>query len=150
MEGKECAILLMEDDENDALLLKRALKRLNVQNPVHCVIDGEEGIAYLTGAGKYGDRTAYPFPGFIITDLKMPRKSGMEVLKWLKEHSKYRVIPTLVLTSSKEGTDVAKAYGFGANSYMVKPADFRDLEKMMRLIHDYWSVCERPEATGAS
>ena len=147
MDGKECAILVLEDDENDAILLKRALKRLSVPNPIHIVTDGEEGIEYLTGRGKYADRSAFPFPGFIITDLKMPKKSGMEVLKWLSEHEQYRVIPTLVLTSSKEETDVAKAYGFGANSYMVKPADFQDLEKMMRLIHDYWTVCEKPGPT---
>jgi CheY-like chemotaxis protein len=144
MDNKECAILVLEDDENDALLLRRALKRLNVPNPVQIVADGEEGIAYITGNGKYADRSTYPFPGFIITDLKMPRKSGMEVLKWLSDHEQFRVIPTLVLTSSKEEKDVAKAYGFGANSYMVKPADFQDLEKMMRLIHDYWTVCEKP------
>jgi DNA-binding response OmpR family regulator len=145
MEVKDRAILVMEDDENDAILLRRALKRLNVQNPVHIVVDGEEGIAYLTGAGQYSDRTAYPFPGFIVTDLKMPRRSGMEVLKWLREHHEFRTMPILVLTSSKEESDIAKAYGFGANSYMVKPADFRDLEKMMRLIHEYWSMCETPD-----
>ena len=144
MDAKECAILVMEDDENDALLLKRALKRLNVPNPVHIVSDGEEGIAYITGQGKYADRAQFPFPGFIITDLKMPRRSGLDVLSWLSDHEEYRVIPTLVLTSSKEETDVAKAYGFGANSYMVKPTDFQDLEKIMRLIHDYWAICEKP------
>jgi DNA-binding response OmpR family regulator len=144
MDGKESSILVLEDDENDALLLKRALRRLNVSSPVHIVTDGEEGIAYLSGTGKYRDRATYPFPGFIITDLKMPKKSGMEVLKWLSEHRELKVVPTLVLTSSKEESDVAKAYGFGANSYMVKPADFQDLERMMRLIHDYWNVCEKP------
>jgi CheY-like chemotaxis protein len=146
MDGKDWAILVMEDDENDALLLKRALTRLEIKNPVHIVTDGEEGIAYLTGAGKYQDRVLFPVPGFIITDLKMPRKGGMEVLKWLSEHEEYRLLPTLVLTSSKEESDVARAYGYGANSYMVKPADFRDLEKMMRLIHDYWTACEKPAA----
>lgn len=146
MDAKECAILVMEDDENDALLLRRALKRLNIRNPVQVVENGEEGIAYLTGAGKYADRRTYPFPGFIITDLKMPKKSGLEVLKWLREQKSLRTIPTLVLTSSKEETDVARAYGFGANSYMVKPAEFGDLERMMKLIHDYWGACEKPGA----
>jgi CheY-like chemotaxis protein len=102
----------MEDDENDAILLKRALRRLNVQNPVYIASDGEEGIAYLRGDGRYTDRAVYPFPGFIITDLKMPRRSGLEVLKWLREHPEFGVIPILVLTSSKEESDIAKAYGF--------------------------------------
>jgi len=145
MDGHPWAILVMEDDENDALLLKRALHRLHIQNPIHLVPDGEEGMAYMNGEGKYGDRRQYPFPGFIITDLKMPRKSGLEVLKALSEHKDWRVIPTLVLTSSKEENDVARAYGFGANSYMVKPTDFQNLEKMMRLIHDYWTICEKPD-----
>lgn len=146
MGGRESAILVLEDDENDAFLLRRALTRLNITNPMHVVVDGEEAVAYLTGAGQYADRTTYPLPGLIITDLKMPRKSGMEVLKWLSEHRELSLIPTLVLTSSKEQTDIARAYGFGANSYMVKPSDFKDLEKMMSLIHEYWTVCERPPA----
>src|SRR5690348_1159485 len=106
MDGYSRAILVMEDDENDALLLQRALNRLNITNAVHIVADGEEGIAYLTGAGKYSDRRKYPFPGFIITDLKMPKKGGFEVLKWLHDHEDLRLIPTLVLTSSKEESDV--------------------------------------------
>jgi DNA-binding response OmpR family regulator len=134
----------MEDDGNDAWLLKRALRRLEIPNPVHVVTDGEEGISYLLGTGRYADREAYPLPCFIITDLKMPRKSGLEVLEWLSKHSEFRVVPTLVLTSSKEQSDICKAYGFGANSYMVKPTDFHHLETMVKLIHDYWNACEKP------
>src|SRR5262245_7374180 len=103
-------ILVVEDDPNDVLFLKRALKKNGVHNPVCTLPDGEEAIAYLCGVGKYTDRKAHPFPRVIILDLKMPRKSGLEVLEWLKEHPQYRVIPTIVLTSSKLNEDVVKAY----------------------------------------
>jgi len=138
-------ILIVEDDPNDVLFLKRALKKNGIENPVCTLPDGEEAIAYLCGKGKYADRMAHPFPRVIILDLKMPRKSGLEVLEWLKEHPQYRVIPTIVLTSSKLNEDVAQAYGLGANSYMVKPSNFDDLQAMMKTAHEYWSLCLKPE-----
>lgn len=139
------AILIVEDDPNDVLFLKRALKKNEIYNPVYTVADGEEAIAYLSSLGKYLDRSAYPFPGVIILDLKMPRKNGLEVLEWIKDHPQYRVIPTIVLTSSKLNEDVIKAYGLGANSYMVKPSNFDDLQNMMKKAHEYWTICLKPE-----
>lgn len=138
-------ILIVEDDPNDVLFLQRALKKNQINNPTRALPDGEEAIAYLSGVGKYSDRTGYPFPRVIILDLKMPRKSGLEVLEWLKEHPQYRVIPTLVLTSSKLNEDVVKAYGLGANSYMVKPSNFDELQRLLKMAHEYWSVCLKPE-----
>lgn len=138
-------ILIVEDDPNDVLFLKRALKKNGINNPVCTLPDGEEAIAFLSGSGKYSDRMAYPFPRVIILDLKMPRKGGLEVLEWLRDHPKYRVIPTLVLTSSKLNEDVVRAYGLGANSYMVKPSNFDDLLRLMKTAHEYWSLCLKPE-----
>lgn len=138
-------ILIVEDDPNDVLFLKRALKKNEIHNPICTLSDGEEAISYLSGLGKYADRGAHPFPRVIILDLKMPRKSGLEVLEWLKEHPQYRVIPTIVLTSSKLNEDVVKAYGLGANSYMVKPSNFDDLQRLMKAAHEYWSLCLKPE-----
>ncbi|MEO6183085.1 MAG: response regulator [Verrucomicrobiota bacterium] len=138
-------ILLVEDDPNDVLFLKRALAKNHINNPVCAVPDGDEAIAYLSGNGKYSNRIEYPFPRVIILDLKMPRRGGLEVLEWLKEHPRYRVIPTLVLTSSKINEDVIKAYGLGANSYMVKPSNFDDLQQMIKTAHDYWLYCLKPE-----
>lgn len=138
-------ILLVEDDLNDVLFLKRALGKNAINNPVTVLPDGEEAIAYLSGVGKYADRMTHPFPKVIMLDLKMPRRGGLEVLEWLKEHPQFRVIPTIVLTSSKINEDVAKAYGLGANSYMVKPSNFDDLQKMMKVAHEYWSFCLKPE-----
>ena len=142
---KSQLILIMEDNADDAWLLQRALRRLGLTT-LHIVRDGQEGVAYLAGEGPYANRDRYPLPGFIITDLKMPRLNGLEVLVWLRKHEKLRLIPTLVLSSSRAERDVASAYGFGANSYLVKPSSFADLEKMGRVIRDYWESCEIPDA----
>jgi CheY-like chemotaxis protein len=142
---KDAPILVMEDDANDALLLKRALRKAGISNPIHVAPNGEEGIAYLNGNDPRQHPSERPTPCFIITDLNMPKKSGLEVLEWLCGHPELRVVPTLVLTSSREQRDVSRAYGFGANSYLVKPNDLRDLERMASLIRDYWAACEKPE-----
>ena len=147
--NEDCPILVMEDNENDAFLLKRALSRSGIRNPVHLVPDGEEGIAYLEGTNQYADRLAHPMPCFIITDLNMPRKSGFEVLEWLRKHPEFRVVPTLVLSSSRHCTDIGRAYGLGANSYLVKPSELHDLERLVRIMHEYWTACERPERRAA-
>ncbi len=138
-------ILLVEDDPNDVLFLKRALRKNGINNPVTVLQDGEEAIAYLSGSEKFANRADYPFPRVIMLDLKMPRKGGLEVLEWLKEHPQYRVIPTIVLTSSKLNEDVIKAYGLGANSYMVKPSNFDELQQMMKTAYEYWTFCLKPE-----
>ena len=138
-------ILVVEDDPNDVIFLQRALQKNGIKNPISVLSDGDEAIAYLTGAGKYLDRIKYPFPKVIMLDLKMPRRGGLEFLEWLSEHPGYRVIPTLVLTSSKLNDDVIKAYGLGANSYMVKPSNVDDLQQMMKTAYDYWSYCLTPE-----
>lgn len=138
-------ILLVEDDPNDVLFLKRALRKNEITNPVSVVSDGDEAIEYLSGGGVYADRLTYPFPKVIMLDLKMPRRGGLEVLEWLNAHPTYQVIPTLVLTSSKINEDVVRAYGLGANSYMVKPSNFEDLQRMIKIAHDYWDVCLKPE-----
>ena len=140
----EFTILIAEDDANDILLLRRALKKNNISNPVQVVQDGEEAIAYLSGQGKFGDRSVFPTPKLIIMDLKMPRKGGFEVLEWLKANPEFQVIPTLVLSSSKQDTDIQRAYAFGANTYMVKPSTFDELQEMMKAIYDYWRLGQKP------
>src|ERR1041384_8067114 len=115
----ECPILVMEDDENEAWLLKRAIAKNRIPNPIHVMPDGAEGVAYLAGEGKYSDRTTYPLPCFIITDLHMPRMTWLEVLQWLAKHPEFRIVPVLVLTSSKRQADIVNAYGVGASSYLV-------------------------------
>lgn len=137
-------ILLVEDEENDATLVKMAFKKSNILNPVQWAHDGLEAIAYLNGEGIYADRTRYPFPEVLILDLKMPRMSGFELLSWIREHPEYRVIPTIIMTSSRQDLDIEKAYNLGANTYMIKPSAFEDLAKLVRLAHDYWAASAKP------
>jgi len=145
MESGLYTILILEDDPNDVILLKRALQKNNIRNPIQVLSDGAEGVKYLSGKEEYADRTLHPFPKFIIMDLKMPRMGGLEVLEWLREHPQYRVIPTLVLSSSKLPVDILTAYKLGANSYMVKPGNFEELQTMIRNVYEYWSLCTKPE-----
>ena len=114
MDHPQSTILILEDDPNDVVLIKRALKKNNILNPLQIMGDGVEGIDYLSGKGEYGDRIRFPFPRFIIMDLKMPRMGGLEVLQWLQDHPECQVIPTLVLSSSKLPTDIVRAYKLGA------------------------------------
>jgi CheY-like chemotaxis protein len=143
--NEQFAILLAEDDENDVLLITRAFKRHFLDKQIHVVRNGEEAIAYLSGKGVFADRKKYPFPNLVITDLKMPKLSGFELLAWIEEHQEFRVIPTIVLSASREDRDVDRAYSLGANTYMVKPASFETLAEMVELIRDYWAVSIKPK-----
>jgi CheY-like chemotaxis protein len=129
--NRNLTILIAEDDPNDVILLERALRRNGINNPLQVTRDGEAALSYLQGIGEYGDREKYPFPSVLFLDVQMPKKSGLEVLKWLYEHPECRVIPKIVLTSSKEESHIDEAYALGANSYVVKPAGFENLAQMI-------------------
>jgi CheY-like chemotaxis protein len=137
-------ILIAEDDPNDVLLLRRAFKQNQINNPVHVVDDGEKAIDYLLRKPPYEDRTDFPYPDVILTDIKMPRKGGLELLQWVKENPMYRVTPTMVLTSSNDVQDIKQAFYLGASAYFVKPANFPDLVALIRRIHDFWCWSEIP------
>jgi CheY-like chemotaxis protein len=139
-------VLLVEDDPNDVLLIRRAFKKAQHPNPTQVVQDGEQAIAYLSGDQQYADRQAYPLPGLILLDLKLPRKSGFEVLQWVRQQPLLKRIPVVVLTSSKQSPDVNKAYDFGANSYLVKPVEFDELVDLITTLNLYWGFLnENPE-----
>src|SRR4051812_34493295 len=138
-------ILIVEDNDNDALLLKKALQRNQVTNPIHVVPDGVEALKYLGGEPPYQDRQAYPFPSVIYTDLKMPRMDGFEVLEHLKNHPDCAVIPVIVMTASDQDEDIKKAYGLGANSYIVKPHTLDELTEIVGLCINYWKACSKPQ-----
>jgi CheY-like chemotaxis protein len=140
-------VLVAEDDPNDALLLERAIRKTEVPTPIQFVRDGEEAIAYLQGTGRYCDRTCFPLPKLIILDLKMPRKMGFDVLAWIRNDPDLWVIPTLVLSSSAQPEDVRQSYRFGANTFFAKPSRFHDLERMIRIIQEYWTMAEMAHAT---
>ena len=146
--NRNLTILIIEDDPNDVVLLKRALNRENINNPVQVVNDGKEAVHYLQGEGKYHDRTHFPFPSVIFTDLKMPRMSGFDVLDWLKNHPECSVIPLIILTASKMEEDVRKAYQMGANAYLVKPSSIGELQEMVKTVYNFWALCEKPPMSG--
>ncbi len=139
-------ILLADDEDNDALLFKRAFKKAGINASIARVKDGEDALAYLRGEHVYKNRDLYPFPDMVLLDLKMPRKSGFEVLKWIREHEEFKRLVVIVLTSSKQSFDVNKAYDLGANSYLVKPLNFDELLALSTLLHKFWlEFCQRPE-----
>ena len=139
-------ILLVEDDPNDIILIKRAFTKASIANPIHVVEDGEEAIAYLAGKDPYSNREKYPLPILILLDLKLPRKSGHEVLEWLRRQPGMKRLIVVVLTSSQQAHDINRAYDLGANSYLVKPVTFYGLLDIVKTLNLYWLIFnERPE-----
>ncbi|WP_207482382.1 response regulator [Arenibaculum pallidiluteum] len=139
-------ILLVEDDPNDQLLIRRAFAKAKLMNPLLVVEDGDAAVAYLAGEGAYADRSENPLPAVMLLDLKLPRRSGLEVLEWLRSQpGSLGRTPVVVLTSSRENSDLDRAYDLGANSYLVKPVDFDGLLDLVRTAGLYWTVLnERP------
>jgi CheY-like chemotaxis protein len=131
-------ILIVEDNPTDVMLIRRAFAKANIGNPLQFVRDGDAAVQYLAGDAAYADRDTYPLPALVLLDLKLPRRSGLEVLQWLRSTSPLRRLPVVVLTSSSQSQDVNRAYEFGANSYLVKPVEFDDLKEMMDKVHIYW------------
>jgi CheY-like chemotaxis protein len=136
-------MLLVEDDPNDILLIQRAFAKACLVNPLKVVRDGEEALNYLSGSGEFADRGRYPLPSLILLDLKLPRKSGLEILQWLRQQPNLKHIPVIVLTSSKESSDVSRAYDLGANSYLVKPVGFEGLLELVKSIGMYWMILNK-------
>src|SRR6478609_2616690 len=131
-------VLVAEDNPDDALLLRRAIDRAGIRARIKIVGDGEEMLLYLQGLGAYADRSANPMPALMILDIKMPRKTGLEVLEWLDGNPEFAVVPTVVLSASGVERDIREAYNLGANTYFVKPSTFEELIDTMRMIQKYW------------
>ncbi len=140
-------ILLVEDNPVDILLMQRAFRNETFTNTsLQIVRDGDAAVFYLNGDGEYSDRARYPLPAIILLDLKLPRRSGHEVLVWLKQQPELKCLPVVMLTSSKETLDVKRAYELGVNSYLVKPIGFASLLEMMQSFNEYWlHYTELPE-----
>ena len=138
-------ILVVEDDKNDQRLIERAFRRVGVKGPIHLVDDGAAAIAYMMGEGKFADRNQFPYPTFIMTDLKMPRVDGFGVLEFLKKNPEWAIIPTVVFSSSADRDDIKKSYMLGASSYHLKPHSPEELDQQLAALNAYWVTCEVPE-----
>ena|SRR5436309_1014868 len=150
MENNQFTVLLVEDDLNDIFLVKRAFKKARIRNPLQVVTDGQEAELYLRGEGKYADRETYPVPKLVVMDIKMPRRSGFEVLEWAKRDGPLRRIPIVIVSSSDNPDDINRAYELGANAYMVKPVDFLAVERLFESITHYWGLaCAKPALEAA-
>ena len=130
-------ILLVEDNPDDVELALHALKKNNIANHVEVVRDGQEALDYLFYKGKYSN-SPHPLPGLILLDLKLPKVDGIEILKDIKVDRKRKLIPVVVLTSSKEEKDVIESYDLGVNSYIRKPVDFDQFVETVKHIGFYW------------
>ncbi|MDB6067518.1 MAG: response regulator [Pedosphaera sp.] len=142
-------ILHVEDDPNDVMLVGMAFRKAQLETRLFAATDGDQAVHYLAGDGIYADRTAHPLPALVLLDLKLPRKSGLEVLGWLRaqSHTYLRRVPVVMLTSSNQPDDIDAAYDLGVNSYLVKPGDLRVLVEMVKSLHQYWFCCNaRPGA----
>ena len=140
------SILVVEDNPDDVLLLQRAFRRANLPNPLQFVSDGQQAMEYLGGSPPYDDRAQYPVPGLVLLDLKLPKRTGHEVLQWIRAQPGLRRLPVAVLTTSRESPDVNRAYDLGANSYLTKPVEFDALLQLVTTLQQYWmTMNERPD-----
>lgn len=145
MKKYHATLLIIDDDENDLFFIVKALRDIGVTDPIQTSGSAENAIAYMSGDGKYSDRTAYPYPTFVMTDLKMPNTDGFAVLQHLKSNPQWSVIPTVVLSGSRDQDDVNKAYKLGVSSYHVKPTSQDELRTLLKTLHNYWMSCEVPD-----
>lgn len=138
-------VLYVDDDDNDVLLLKHAIRSAQLSLNMQVVNDPEKAAAYLGGQGMYADRKCFPLPELILLDLKMPRMHGLEVLSWIRSQPELKRLVVIVLTASNQASEVNRAYELGANSYLVKPVELEALIEMVKGIGAYWmKLSERP------
>ena len=135
---RSLTILYAEDEENDVLFLERAFKLAGSSHSLKAVPDGAQALEYLTGEGIFADRTRHPFPDLILLDINMPKKSGLDVLEWLRSQPRYKSLPALILTSSSRPEDMEKARQLGADDYLLKPSDPLKLVELVRSLQEHW------------
>ncbi len=144
MELKDRVIMLVEDNPDDVELTLRAFRKNNISNEVVVVGDGAAALDYLFGTGEYEGRDTSKMPAVVLLDLKLPKVDGMEVLKRIRGDERTELIPVVILTSSKEESDITQGYKNGCNSYVQKPVDFDRFVEAARELGLYWLVLNEP------
>ena len=137
-------ILLVEDDPDDEKLTLRAFKQSNIANPVAVARDGVEALDYLFARGPHSGRAGKPGPTLVVLDLKLPKLDGLGVLKAIRADERTKLIPVVIMTSSKEEEDVLNGYANGANIYIRKPVDFTQLQETTKVLGIYWLMINQP------
>ena len=137
-------ILLIEDNPNDVELTMRALKRNHIVNNIQVIMDGAEALEYFFAGGKYSGRDTNLKPKLVILDLKLPKVDGLEILRKVKSDETTKTIPVVVLTTSKEESDIVSSYKLGANSFIVKPVDFEKFITTVKELGMYWLLLNEP------
>jgi CheY-like chemotaxis protein len=132
------SILLVEDNLDDVELTLRALKKNNIKNEVKVVYDGAEALDYIFGTGKYSDRDISNMPTVILLDIKLPKVDGLEVLRQIRANNLTKLLPIVILTSSKAEQDIVNGYSLGVNSYVRKPIDFNQFAEAVSHLGLYW------------
>lgn len=140
----EIEILLVEDNAADVELTLRALRKNNISNRIEVAEDGEQALDFIHSRGRYAGQKIEKGMKMILLDLKLPKISGLEVLKDIKGNPETRMIPVVVLTSSKEEKDIIESYSLGVNSYIVKPVDFNKFVESIKEIGTYWLLVNQP------
>jgi CheY-like chemotaxis protein len=137
-------ILYVEDREEDVFLLQYAFQEAGITNPLRIVSNGEEAIEYLSGQGKFADRKAFPLPSLMLLDLQLPLKMGLEVLDWIRQQPSFKSLIVIILSSSIHESDIRRAYELGANAFLVKPSDSKQLADMCQALNHFWFVHNQP------
>ena len=136
--GEPLKLLLVEDNDAHAEMVKRSFEQHKVSNEIYHVDDGQKALDYIFREGEYSDEEKYPRPHCILLDLRLPKVDGLEVLRRIKGDDSTRKTPVVILTTSSADKDIAQSYEYNANSYVVKPMDFTKFELLMKDLGYYW------------
>ena len=150
MNNQSADILIVEDNQNDALLTIRSLKQHNLASSLVHVTDGQAAVDYLFAKGAYSERNPLNLPKVVLLDLKLPKLNGLEVLSLIRADGRTKILPVVILTSSQEESDLIESYKLGVNSYIVKPVEFENFSKAIVDVGLYWLMLNKPPVRAIS